>query len=158
MYEPASVSSATRFDRRTADRRSTTWRSLVFGGVGKNRRRGPRRWSDRHGYYVDWYETRLLVVSLGIFLLCCTDALFTLTLLDRGAEEVNLFMAYLIDSSVEAFVAIKVGFTAVGLVFLVMHSTFRLLGVLPVKHVLLVLLGNYVVLFVYQVGMLSGAF
>lgn len=145
-------------ERRGGERRHTNLTSIVLGGIGKNRRRGPRRFSDLRGYYVDWYETRLLAVSLGILLLCCSDAWFTLTLLGQGANEVNVLMEMLIQRDVNTFVNIKLGVTAVGLIYLVAHSSFRLRGLVLVRHVLYLLLGSYIVLFIYQLSMLvSGA-
>ena len=141
-------------ERRSGDRRQTTWTSIIVGGIGKNRRRGPRRFSDHRGYYVDWYEPRLLAVSLGILVLCCIDAWFTLTLLGDGAKEVNVLMDMLIQRDVNTFVHIKLGVTAVGLVYLVVHSSFRLRGLVLVRHVLYLLLGSYVLLFIYQLSML----
>ena len=141
-------------ERRSGDRRQTTWTSIIVGGIGKNRRRGPRRFSDHRGYYVDWYEPRLLAVSLGILVLCCIDAWFTLTLLGEGAKEVNVLMDMLIQRDVNTFVHIKLGVTAVGLVYLVVHSSFRLRGLVLVRHVLYLLLGSYVLLFIYQLSML----
>jgi hypothetical protein len=142
-------------ERRQHDRRQPSLRGIVIGGSGRTRRRGPRRASDHHGYYVDWYETRLFAVSLAIVLLCCTDALLTLTLLERGAEEVNLFMAHLIEQGIRTFVSIKLAITVVGLLVLVAHSTFRLLGFVRVRHILYGILASYMVLFVYQLELLS---
>jgi hypothetical protein len=158
MQEPSSTLIGNDRERRSGDRRQTTWTSIILGGIGKNRRRGPRRRGDHRGYYVDWYESRLLAVSLGILFLCCIDAWFTLTLLGDGAKELNVLMDMLIQRDVNTFVHVKLGVTAVGLVYLVAHSSFRVHGLVLVRHVLYVLLGSYVLLFIYQLSMLaSGA-
>ena len=154
IREISPAAMATSGERRNADRRQTNLRSLLFGGIGKHRRRGPRRISDHHGYYVDWYEPRLLAVAVSIFLLCCIDACFTLALLSRGASEVNILMDMLIQWDVDTFVRTKLAMTAAGLIFLVAHSSFRLRGLVLVRHVLYLLLGSYTLLFVYQLNLL----
>lgn len=150
----------TRFDdihagRRKYDRRRTTFKSLVFGGVADGRRRGPRRCDDVGNCYVDWYEPKLFIVTLGIFVLNCLDALFTLILLSLGAEEVNVFMAALLASGTRTFVIIKLGITAVALFYLVPHSSWRLIGFLRVRHLLYGIFASYLLLIFYQLGMLN---
>jgi hypothetical protein len=147
-----------RFERHPTDRRQTTFRSLTYGAIVHRRRRGPRRRNDAHAYYVDWYDERLFAVAMGILLLCCLDALFTLKLLGMGAEEINPFMEMLLDDGVRTFVHTKLALTGIGLVFLVVHASFRLAGVVHVRHVLHAILGGYMTLFVYQLGMLARVF
>ncbi|MCU0934667.1 MAG: DUF5658 family protein [Gammaproteobacteria bacterium] len=143
-------------DRRGGrDRRRTTLASLLRGSPYQNRRRGPRRAADRHGYYVDWYEPRLLLVSLGVLLLSCADAALTLVLLDLGAVEVNLLMARLIHVDVALFAAVKVALTAFGVVVLVVHFSFRLFRRVPVGDLLTLFLAGYLVLLAHELAMLS---
>lgn len=143
-------------DRRGGrDRRRTTLASVVRGGPYRNRRRGPRRFADRHGYYVDWYEPRLLLVSLGVLLLSCADAALTLILLDLGAVEVNQLMARLIHVDVALFATVKVTLTALGVVVLVVHFSFRLFRRVPVGDLLTLFLAGYLVLLAHELAMLS---
>ena len=145
----------TRDRRGGRDRRRTTVASLLHGGLFRNRRRGYRRANDRYGYYVDWYEPRLLFVSVGILLLSCADGMLTLFLLDLGAVEVNLLMARLIEHDVALFAAAKLGLTAVGVVVLVIHFSFRLLHWVSVRTVLSVFFAGYLILLAHEVAMLS---
>lgn len=92
---------------------------------------------------------------MGIFALCCTDAAFTLALIDRGAREVNLFMQLLIQQGINTFVGIKLGITYVALIYLVAHSSFRVRGLLQVRHALYLLFFGYVALFFYQLNLLA---
>ena len=142
-------------ERQLTDRRQATFRSLMYGAIAHGRRREPRRHNDTRAYYVDWYDGRLFFVAIGIFLLCCLDALFTLLLLGRGAEEINPFMAALLEHGVRAFVFTKLAITGFGLVFLVVHAAFWIAGTVRVSHVLYALLGSYMTLFVYQLQMLA---
>ncbi len=106
---------------------------------------------------MDWYEPKLFAVVMGIFVLNCLDAVFTLTLLSKGGEELNILMAILLESGVSTFVNIKLGITATALVFLVVHSAFRLVGFLRVRHLLYGVFGNYVALMCYELTLLSRA-
>lgn len=121
----------------------------IFG-----RRRSPRRAEDTENSYVDWYEPRLLYFTIATALLSFLDAALTLNLLSLGAIEVNSLMARLINSDVQMFVNIKVTLTLLTLVFLVIHSNFRLFRYVPVNRVIYVLFGGYLVLIVYEIGLL----
>lgn len=144
-----------RHERQPMDRRQARFQSLVYGAITYGRRCGPRRRNDSRGYYVDLYDEQLLAVATTIFALCCLDAFFTLMLLEMGAEEINPFMAALLEYGVQTFVYTKLTITGIGLVFLVVHAAFWIAGTVRVSHVLYVVLGSYVTLFVYQLGMLA---
>lgn len=144
-------------DRRRIDRRRASFHRLLYGAFVHARRRGPRRRTDTEAYYVDWYDSRLFGVVIGIFLFSCVDALFTLMLLSLGAEEVNPLMAALIEHDVQTFVGTKLVITGVGLVFLVIHTSFWIGGAIRVSQALHALLASYVTLFFYQIAMLSHA-
>ena len=145
-------------ERDLTDRRRATFHSIVVGAIIHGQRRGPRRRNDSLACYVDWYDSRLFAVSIGILLLSCLDALFTLILLGMGAEEVNPFMAALLEEGIRTFVHVKLALTGIGLVFLVVHAAFRVAGPVRVRHILYAILGSYGTLFVYQVGMLARVF
>ena len=157
MHPPGGTGShtTTRDRRGGRDRRRTTVASLLYGGLHRNRRRGCRRDEDRHGYYVDWYEPRLFFLSVGVLLLSCADGVLTLFLLDLGAVEVNLLMARLIEHDVALFAAAKVALTAVGVVVLVIHFSFRVFRWVPVRAVLSGVFAGYLILLAHEVAMLS---
>ncbi len=142
-------------ERRTAqDRRHHSWRTLTYCGLqGRGRRHQARR--DGHSYYLDWYKPSLVFTGLAVLLLSCLDALLTLTLLNRGAYEANLFMAHLLETSDVVFVVTKVTVTTIGIVFLLMHSHFRLLNITSGKHVLQFLVPAYGLLIIYEVFLLG---
>lgn len=106
--------------------------------------------------YVDRYEPHLFYVAVATLLLCCTDAFFTLTLLQQGAEEINPFMAWLLEMDVQLFLVTKFALTAVGLVFLVAHKNFLLFNRhLRVPHVLYAFLAGYMLLVKYELTLLG---
>ncbi len=136
------------------DRRRHSWRTVTYCGLhGRGRRRHARR--KGHNYYLDWYPPGLVLTGLGVLALSCLDALLTLTLLDRGAYEANQFMAQLMEISITTFVATKIAITCAGILFLLMHSHFRLLTITSGKQVLRILLSLYGALIVYEIVLLG---
>ncbi len=140
--------------RRTADRRRHSLRTLTYCGLSGRGRRRQRRRADQD-YYLDWYEPRLVYVAMGIMLLSSLDALLTLTLLEHGAYEANLLMARLLSVSVQTFVTGKLIITGAGVLFLLMHAHFRILGVVTGWQALHGLLPVYVTLIVYELVLLA---
>jgi hypothetical protein len=130
--------------RRPADRRQqhvlfSDWR-WAWGG----RRSQPRRDDELAEYGVDRYRPHLLVLAIGILILSCLDAAFTLTLLQRGvASEANPLMRVLIDHDRQIFVNLKVVLTGAAVVFMVALADWPFLRALRVRHVMIATLVMY---------------
>ncbi len=140
--------------RRSEDRRSHSWQTLTYCGLrGRGRRHQARRTD--HSYYLDRYEPRLVVTGLLVLFLSCLDAMFTLTLLSKGAYEANQLMAALLDLGTHPFVITKIAITAFGVLFLLMHSHFRVLRVTNGKRVLQLLAGVYAMLIGWELLLLE---
>lgn len=140
--------------RRRTDRRSAS--AAPFSRAAwQGRRRGAQRVEERANSYVDWYEPRLFYIAVGILLLCCMDAAFTLNLLQRGASEANPFMAWLLEIDTQLFLVTKFALTAAGLVFLVAHKNFVVFNRLTVRHTLHGLLFGYALLIQYELVLLG---
>lgn len=140
--------------RQEGNRRTPTLASVLFTSL-RGRRRYARRRSDQLGYYIDRYEPRFLYLALGILLLSGTDAILTLNLLQQGAVEVNVLMAWLITTDVQLFANTKMAVTGIGLILLVAHIRFRLCWV-KVSHILYLILSLYMLLIVYELALLAG--
>jgi len=134
------------------ERRRSILRALWEGNFA---RRGitPRRSRESHPVVTDWFHAQWLAVGILILLLCSADALLTLTLIARGAVEINPFMAALLGGSGHAFAGWKVGMTAVGVVFLIVLARLRVFG-RAVGPILYVILGMYAVLVCYELFLL----
>lgn len=140
--------------RRSRDRRSFGFSTLVCGSL-HCRRRGARRSSDAHTVYVDWYEPRLLYITLSVLVLSSVDAAMTLNLLQHGSIELNPFMGLLIEQNVSLFVYTKLMITGASLVFLVMHVNFRLFRYIRIIYCLVASLVVYLVLVAYELVLLG---
>ncbi len=141
-------------NRREGDDRRITRASVLSSHHWNGRRRAHRRASDATRSRLDHYDARLLAPSLTILVLCVVDALITLSLLDRGAVEVNLVMRVLIEEGVVVFIATKYLMTACGLVWLVIHNNFKVFQRIRVEHVIYACAGIYVSLLVYELVLL----
>ncbi len=136
------------------DRRRHSWRTVTYCGLhGRGRRRHARR--QGHNYYLDWYGPKLVFTGLAVLIMSCLDALFTLTLLRKGAYEANYFMAQLLELGNELFVWSKVAITAAAVVFLLMHSNFHIMGVTSGKRVLQFMVSVYGLLIAYELVLLG---
>jgi hypothetical protein len=144
-------------DRRgQPDRRRLTLFSLIYGGFHP-RRRHVRREDENTMPVVDWHDSRLLAVSVGILLLSCADAFLTLNLLVLGAHEANPLMARLIAMDVGLFMAVKMILTSTGILVMVALSRYRLFGRFRVVGTLYAMLAVYCLLVLYQLVLIAHA-
>jgi hypothetical protein len=70
-------------------------------------------------------------------------------------REVNTLINVLIHTDVQLFAAVKMGFTAAALIFLVIHHRYRIFARLRVNHMLRVVVAAYLVLLVYELALLD---
>lgn len=141
-------------DRRVTDRRTQTLWSLAYGSF-RPRRRSRRRAGDGHIVFLDWHEPRVLYLALGIVLMSCLDALFTLNLLGMGAQEMNLLMEALINHDVRSFVITKVSLTGASVVLLGIAAHRHLPGEIPVLRVMQLFFAGYAALMAWEIYLIS---
>ena len=147
------TATAVTVDRRnTAERRDGTWRAFVYGNF-RPRRRSSRREADAHHFWFDWHEPRVLYLALGILLLSCTDALFTLNLMHAGAIEANPLMASMLAMGLDDFILGKIGITSCSVVVLVVVARRSFFGTFSVEHLLRTILAGYILLVCYEIYM-----
>jgi hypothetical protein len=145
-------------DRRNrTDRRKRTFRSLIHGSFSP-RRRGPRRDDDRSLTAVDWHHPQWLAVAILTLLLSTADALLTLVLLERGANEANPFMEPLVGGSPLVFAVVKMLLTSGGIVMLILLARVRVFGRVPVSLLLYTVLVGYAALVGYEFWLLETLF
>jgi hypothetical protein len=135
------------------DRRKRPTASLVYGSF-MGRRRAPRRSLDRNHYVADWHHGILLIPVVAILLLSTADAYLTVHLLERGAREVNWFMARLIHADAGEFVALKMALTGLGLIVLVTRRFALLFNRISVESILYAILVGYLLLIAYELSIL----
>jgi hypothetical protein len=136
--------------RHAVNRRGSVFRAFLYGNFHP-RRRFSQRAADEHHFLFDWHEPRILYLALGVLLLSCTDALFTLNLLNAGATEANTVMASILDQGVDRFVFVKIGITAISVVILVTTARRKFFGLFSVEHLLRVFCTVYILVICYEV-------
>ena len=152
------MSTAMAYDLRVQDRRRpvpffcTYHLGLKHGRRMNERRKSGVSWG---AAYVDRYADHLMVCVVGILFLGICDALFTLRILAHGGEELNWFMAILIDDSVEKFIAVKMALTSLALIMLIIHHNVRIFYTVMVRHISYTILLGYSVLIVYELYLLE---
>ncbi|WP_292987506.1 DUF5658 family protein [Nitrosomonas sp.] len=146
------------YDLRVHDRR----RKIPFFcayhlGLKQGRRLNERRSVEGrwNAAYVDRYADRLMLCVTGILILSICDAVFTLKILAQGGDELNWFMAILIDDSVEKFIAVKMALTSLALIMLVIHHNVKVFYKVRVRHLKYMILSGYGVLIGYELYLLE---
>lgn len=138
-------------DRRERPTSPFTWSSL------RGSRRTARRAEDREKHrFVDVYSPAFLLVIVVILSLCVLDALFTMELIGRGAQELNPVMAFFLQFGHLPFLLVKYFLTASGLMTLLILKNCTVWGGwISVKLVLLTIPFLYVILIAYEVFLLA---
>jgi hypothetical protein len=134
------------------ERRRSVLRGFWRGNF-ERRRISPRRHTERFAVVTDWFHPQWLAVAIGILLLCCADAILTLTLISHGAVEVNPAMVPLVQGSGHAFAYWKMGLTGAGVVLLTVLARMRVFG-RAVGVILYIVLAGYVILVAYELFLL----
>lgn len=149
------TSYAAAMDNRQQERRSKMpFFCLYQLGIKKGRRMQERRLNIKTPAYVDRYAGHLMFCAIAIMMLSAVDAFFTLNILARGGEEINPFMAVLIEDSVSKFIGFKLALTSLALVLLTMHHNVLLTENIRVRHVEYLLLSGYTFLIGYELFLL----
>ncbi|NIR49364.1 hypothetical protein GWO43_12830 [candidate division KSB1 bacterium] len=116
-----------------------------------------RREEDRAKYpYVDRYSFRSIVTIVLVIILSITDAVSTLNLVSRGAQEINPVMDFFLSFGPFPFIVAKHILTGTCLIWFLIQKNYGILGgLIKVKHLLLAVLVLYVGLIVYELVLLT---
>jgi Domain of unknown function (DUF5658) len=139
----------TTVDRTDSDRRDLLWRTIIFGYL-RSRRRTTRRVSEGVPIFTDYHHPWLFFLATGIMILSCFDAFLTLQLIDRGAIEINPFMAVVIDQGTLTFAATKMLLTSFGILALVFLARARFMRRFRTGLFLTFLFSSYAILVCYE--------
>lgn len=135
--------------RDRSDRRNPSVKGFLYG-LFLARRRGPRRAENYLSHYTDWYDVKLLVLSLSLLLLSCLDAAMTMKLLSFGAVELNPIMDELLKQGTNYFIGIKIAVTALCIIVLVAHNRIKIFKFLRVDILLITAVFIYLGLVTYE--------
>ncbi len=88
---------------------------------------------------------------MGVLLLSCTDALFTLNLLSAGASEANVVMASLLEQGIDVFLIGKLCLTSFALFILVVTARRKFYGSISVEDLLKAFCIGYILVIYYEI-------
>lgn len=143
-------------NNRSQDRRQDMPFFCAFHlGIKAGRRTGERRTGRGKPGYVDYYAGHLMLCAIAILFFSALDAFLTLNILAKGGEELNWFMAVLIEDSVEKFIGFKLALTSMALMLLVIHHNVQLTHNLRVRHIKYSILLGYGTLIGYELHLLE---
>ncbi len=114
--------------------------SLTGGNRGGGRREG-----EKDNIYVDVYDGRLVLLLVIFFALTVVDSVSTLVYLGKGGRELNPIAQWMIDQGADFFILTKGVLSALCLMFVLLHKTFR-----PARIALGVGFGFYMLLGLYH--------
>ncbi|MCP5131581.1 MAG: hypothetical protein H6985_18610 [Pseudomonadales bacterium] len=135
--------------RASTDRRTFSWRTVVYGFL-YSKRRALRRPEDAGSLFIDWHHPWLFFLALGIMILSCVDAFMTLQLIERGMVEVNPVMAKALGGGAATFAISKILMTGISILMLVYLARTYLLRVIRTGFLLTVFFNIYCCLVCYQ--------
>lgn len=138
------------------DRRARPTRPLSLASL-RGRRRHVRRIEDRDIHqYVDLYDGNHVLLVVAALLLSVTDAYLTLFLIAMGGSELNPVMDYFLEKGALSFFLFKYGLTAAGVLWLLVHKNFVILGrTVSVRAVLTVIPCLYGLLVAYELFLIG---
>ncbi len=141
-------------NRRIADRRTQDISPFSHYRL-LGRRRASRRESsgDTVTEHSDLYPKRFMAIAVSIMLLCLMDAINTLHLLQRGAEEINPLMDLLIQQDHQLFIVCKLMLTGLGMIMLMAYHNAKIGMGIRVRSILYGTLLCYAALILYQWSM-----
>lgn len=131
------------------DRRKPSLKSFIYGAFNPRRRRF-RREEDADNSFLDWHPHHLLVISTLVMLLSVVDGLFTVYLIGSGLQELNPVLEPLVHGDPVVFALIKIAFTAVGVMTLVITAHARLWRGIKVSRIFYLMLIGYSCVIVYE--------
>ena len=136
-------------NRIAADRRTLSWRTVLYGFV-RSRRRVHRRELEADVRFLDWHHPWLFFLAVGTMLLSSLDAFMTLLLIDRGMVEINPVMAAVMGHGTAWFAASKLFMTATGVLVLVFLAKAHFLNRFRAGLFLTIIFSFYACLVCYE--------
>lgn len=142
-------------ERRAGSERRIHSLRAYWHGARNPRRRAGRRVADAAYPIIDWHSPRVFALVFGILVLCTTDGVMTVILINHGAVEINPFMAKFVPHSLAWFATVKLSLTALGVAVLAACSRMRLFRAVPGELFLWLVFAGYAVLAGHELRMLE---
>ena len=143
-------------DRSGKDRRTKSGFNIHSFLSGGKREKIRRQEDTRRIFYVDQFSPRLFFSITTIVFLCALDALLTLSLLHRGAYEVNPLMAFFLEFGPYTFFVSKYLLTIIPVIILLMfRNIFLRMIKISTRSVLHIMALFYLSVIVWELYLIS---
>lgn len=114
------------------------------------RRDKARRFNELDNYYVDKYESQLLILISLIMIFCFLDAFISLKIFQLGGAEGNPLMSIFIKKNLVLSFVVKFLFSAIFIIFLIIHKNFKIFGVIKTYLFIYLIFSIYFLLVLYE--------
>lgn len=136
-------------NRQLKDRRLKPTRPISrYTFIG--RRDKARRFNELDNYYVDKYESQLLILISLIMIFCFLDAFISLKIFQLGGSEGNPLMSIFIKKNLILSFVVKFLFSAIFIIFLIIHKNFKIFGVIKTYLFIYLIFSIYFLLVLYE--------
>jgi len=136
-------------NRQLKDRRLKPTRPISrYTFIG--RRDKARRFNELDNYYVDKYESQLLILISLIMIFCFLDAFISLKIFQLGGAEGNPLMSIFIKKNLVLSFVVKFLFSAIFIIFLIIHKNFKIFGVIKTYLFIYLIFSIYFLLVLYE--------
>ena len=136
-------------NRQLKDRRLKPTRPISrYTFIG--RRKKARRFSELDNYYVDKYESHLLILISFIMIFCFLDAYISLKLFQFGGSEGNPLMSIFMKKNLFLSLVMKFLLSAIFIIFLLIHKNFKIFSVIRTYLFIYFIFSIYFLLVLYE--------
>ncbi len=135
---------------REKERRTFSWKSIINSFRNRQRITSRRESDATGGYYADTITTTTFILASVFCVMCASDTLLTLFILNSGGVELNPIMRYFLEIDTTWFISTKITVSLACLIFLVLHERFSLFKIIHVKNILFVITVGYICLILYE--------
>lgn len=141
--------------RQLTDRRATPTRCLSRYTL-TGRRKMARRRNESSNYYADRWERRYVIIFSLTVMMCLLDCGLSSNIYKWGGSEANWLAANLMNNNRILLFFIKLSLTLAGMVFLMFHKNFKVLGLFKTGNAIYLIFAVYLILTSYELyGVLS---
>jgi len=109
-------------NRRGLDRRTNNKARLKYLLFNGRRERSRRDEDSGKAFIFDRYNQKFFLAITVILILSVLDAVLTLTVIQRGAKELNPVMAYFLEHGTSTFIVAKYVLTSIGVLILLIFK------------------------------------
>ena len=114
------------------------------------RRKKARRLGEMYNYYVDKYESHLIILFGLIIVFCVSDIILSLKIQQFGGVEWNYVMSIFMEKNLTLSLIVKIFITTLSAFFILIHKNFKLFGFVRAPFFIYFIFSIYIVLILFE--------